>query len=250
MKTILAGIACAALPFAGIATAQEVAGSLVENGKSTVLKQAVALEVDSATEKGYMAVIVVLSDRKLGGAAARDTERLEAMTRNAGLVALAVMINPDAKIMSAEPLQPAFTTLVSSAAFIRWKPTAYDEKRVAGRFWTDGAQNEFRQQWRYDVTFSAPITLDPAAKTIKKKWQPRHPWSDPDRYARNLVLDALNPGLSLYTLVWLSDQWTPEHGHGNSTSARGVQQWLEWSSRQTRHFPSNHRIVPIDRRRK
>ena len=84
------------------------------------------------------------------------------------IVALVVRINPDAKIMSAEPLHPAFTTFVSSAAFIRWKPTAYDEKRVAGRFWTDGTQSEFRQRWSYDVTFSTPITLDPAAKTLRK----------------------------------------------------------------------------------
>jgi hypothetical protein len=71
--------------------------------------------------------------------------------------------------MSAEPLHPAFTTFVSSAAFVRWQPTAYDEKRVGGRFWTDGTQNEFRQHWSYDVTFSTSITLDPAAKTVPKK---------------------------------------------------------------------------------
>jgi hypothetical protein len=168
MITILASIVCATLPFAGIATAQEAKGSLVANGKSAVFKYAVAQEVDSATEKGYLDVLVVLSDRKLGVAEARDIERLEAMTRRDGLVALVVRLNPDAKVMSAEPLHPAFTTFVSSAAFIRWKPTAYDEKRVAGRFWTDGGQSEFRQQWSYDVTFSAPIALDPAAKTIKK----------------------------------------------------------------------------------
>jgi len=152
-----------------VALAQEVSGSLTANGKSAALKYAVAQEVDSATEKGYMDVIVVLSDRKLAAADARNVEKLEAMTRKEGLVGLVVRINPDAKIMSAEPLHPAFTTFVSSAAFIRWKPTAYDEKRVAGRFWTEGTQSEFRQQWSYDVTFSAPITLDPAAKTIPTK---------------------------------------------------------------------------------
>lgn len=116
-----------------------------------------------------MDVVIVLSDRKLGILEAQQIERLEKMTRTDGLVALVVRINPDAKVMSAEPLHPAFTTFVSSAAFVRWKPSAYDEKRVAGRFWTEGAQNEFRQQWSYDITFSAPITLDPEAKTIPKK---------------------------------------------------------------------------------
>lgn len=168
MKAVFATVACATLLFCCFATAQEVKGSLVANGKSAVLKYAVAQEVDSALEKGYMDVIVVLSDRKIGAADARNTERLETMTRNEGLVALVVRLNPDAKIMSAEPLHPAFTTFVSSAAFVRWQPTAYDEKRVAGRFWTDGMQNEFRQHWSYDVTFSTSITLDPAAKTVPK----------------------------------------------------------------------------------
>src|SRR5499427_11086975 len=116
-----------------------------------------------------MDVLVVLSDRKLSAADARNIERLETMSRKDGLVALVVRINPDAKIMSAEALHPAFTTFVSSAAFVRWKPSAYDEKRVAGRFWTEGTQDAFKQQWSYDVTFSAPITLDPAAKTVPKK---------------------------------------------------------------------------------
>ena len=169
MRATLVVVACATMLLVSVALAQEVSGSLTANGKSAALKYAVAQEVDSATEKGYMDVVVVLSDRKLAAADARNVEKLEAMTRKEGLVGLVVRINPDAKIMSAEPLHPAFTTFVSSAAFVRWKPTAYDEKRVAGRFWTEGTQSEFRQQWSYDVTFSAPITLDPAAKTVPTK---------------------------------------------------------------------------------
>jgi hypothetical protein len=154
--------------FAGIAAAQEVSGTLTANGKSTALKHAVAQEVDSTTEKGYMDVIVVLSDRKLSAADARNIEKLEAMTRRDGLVALVVKINPDARVMSAEPLHPAFTTFVSSAAFVRWKPSAYDEKTVAGRFWTEGTQSEFRQQWGYDLTFSAPGAGSGSADTAEK----------------------------------------------------------------------------------
>src|SRR5262249_27341398 len=169
MRKALASATFAALLFTGIANAQEVSGSIVANGKTAELRYAVAQEVNSATEKGYMDVIVVLSDRKVSAADARNTERLETMARKDGLVALVVRINPDAKIMSAEPLHPAFTTFVSSAAFVRWKPSAYDEKRIAGRFWTDGTQKVFQQEWSYDVTFSAPITLDPEAKTVPKK---------------------------------------------------------------------------------
>lgn len=169
MNAIFASLTCGALLFAGVANAQDVNGTLTANGQSAALKFAIAQEVDSATEQGYLDVIVVLSDRKVSLSDARNAERLETLTRRDGLVALVVRINPDARIMSAEPLHPAFTTFISSAAFVRWKPTAYDEKRVAGRFWTEGTQNEFRQQWSYDVTFSAPISLDPAAKTVPKK---------------------------------------------------------------------------------
>ena len=168
MAQRLAALTAAAW-FATGAAAQDTTGSLTANGKSAALRYAVAQEVDSKTEKGYMDIVVVLSDRKLRPADALDVERLEAMARKDGLVALVVRLNPDARVMSAEPLHPAFTTFISSAAFVRWQPTAYDEKRVAGRFWTDGTQNEFKQQWSYDLTFSAPIALDPGAKTVPKK---------------------------------------------------------------------------------
>lgn len=43
----------------------------------------------------------------------------------------------------------------------------------------------------------------------------RHYRSDPHHYSRNLVHDAQDAGLSLYTLVWLPGQWTPIHDHGS-----------------------------------
>jgi predicted metal-dependent enzyme (double-stranded beta helix superfamily) len=45
--------------------------------------------------------------------------------------------------------------------------------------------------------------------------EPRHFRSDPAHYARNLVHDAPDQGLSLYALVWLPGQWTPVHDHGS-----------------------------------
>lgn len=151
------------------ALAQQAKGSLEANGKSASLSYAIAVEVDSTTEPGYLDVVVVVSDRKLTAGEARDATLLENKVRNEGLVALRVVLNPDAKVMSAEPLHPAFTTFVSSALWAKFVPSAYDEKKVAGRFHTPGRQNEFRQQWSYDVTFSAPIVLDPAAKTVPRK---------------------------------------------------------------------------------
>lgn len=169
MTELLARIALLFLLCAGTVAAQEVRGTLTANGKTATLTHALAFEADSTTEKGYLDVVVVLSDRPVAAADAADGERLEALTKKGGLVALVVRLNPDARVMSAAPLHPAFTTYLRSAAFIRWKPTAFDEKRVAGRFWTDGVQNEFGQKWSYDVTFSAPIALDPAAKTVPRK---------------------------------------------------------------------------------
>jgi hypothetical protein len=165
----LVSVALAVALAAGPALAQQAKGSLEANGKSASLSHAIAVEVDSTTEPGYLDVIVVVSDRKLTAREARDSALLEGKVRNEGLVALRVVLNPDAKVMSAAPLHPAFTTLVSSALWVRFVPSAYDEKKVAGRFHTPGRQNEFRQQWSYDVTFSAPIVLDPAAKTVPRK---------------------------------------------------------------------------------
>jgi hypothetical protein len=169
MTAVLARLACALLAFAGVAAAQDVKGSLTANGKSAVLTHSLAFEVDSALEKGYMDVVVVLSDRALAPADARDPDRLEAMARKGELAGLVVRLDPDAKVLSAAPLHSAFTTFVRSAAFVRWKPSAFDEKRVAGRFWTEGTQSEFGQKWSYDVAFSAPIALDPAARTVPRK---------------------------------------------------------------------------------
>ena len=42
-----------------------------------------------------------------------------------------------------------------------------------------------------------------------------HYRSDPDHYARNLVYEAPDACMSLYTLVWLPGQWTPVHDHGS-----------------------------------
>ncbi len=43
----------------------------------------------------------------------------------------------------------------------------------------------------------------------------QHYRSDANHYARNLVYDAPDGSLSLYTLVWLPGQWTPVHDHGS-----------------------------------
>jgi len=164
MAAIMAAFAMAAL-CAPAAMAQSAKGSLTANGQTAPLAHALAWEIDSTTEKGYLDVVVVLSDRKLPLEVARSDEKLEAMAREQGLVALRVVLNPDAKVMSAAPLHPAFTTFIRSALWVRWQPSAYNEKLVAGRFHTDGPRSEFKQKWNYDVTFSAPISLDPAAKT-------------------------------------------------------------------------------------
>jgi predicted metal-dependent enzyme (double-stranded beta helix superfamily) len=44
---------------------------------------------------------------------------------------------------------------------------------------------------------------------------PQHYRSDPGSYARNLVYDAPDESLSLYSIVWLPGQWTPIHDHGS-----------------------------------
>ncbi|MFO1311464.1 MAG: hypothetical protein U1F41_05295 [Burkholderiales bacterium] len=95
MRPAAAAIGCAFLLLAASASAQDVKGSLTANGKTGELRYAIAQEVESGTENGYMDVIVVLSDRKLPAADARNVERLEAMARKDGLVAFAAPIALD-----------------------------------------------------------------------------------------------------------------------------------------------------------
>jgi len=45
--------------------------------------------------------------------------------------------------------------------------------------------------------------------------EPQHYRSDPQSYTRNLVYDAADESLSLYSIVWLPGQWTPVHDHGS-----------------------------------
>ena len=45
--------------------------------------------------------------------------------------------------------------------------------------------------------------------------EPRHYQGRPDHYSRNLVYDAPDASLSLYTIVWSPGQWTPVHDHGS-----------------------------------
>ena len=60
----------------------------------------------------------------------------------------------------------------------------------------------------------APLMLDLVDKA-GTFLEPTHYRSDPDHYARNLVYDAPDASLSLYTLVWQPGQWTPVHDHGS-----------------------------------
>ena len=44
---------------------------------------------------------------------------------------------------------------------------------------------------------------------------PQHYRSSADGYTRNLVYEAPDDSLSLYSIVWMPGQWTPVHDHGS-----------------------------------
>jgi predicted metal-dependent enzyme (double-stranded beta helix superfamily) len=60
----------------------------------------------------------------------------------------------------------------------------------------------------------APLMMD-LAERASDFLEPQHYRSDPGHYARNLIYDAPDASLSLYTLVWQPGQWTPVHDHGS-----------------------------------
>ncbi|MEO8005444.1 MAG: cysteine dioxygenase family protein [Betaproteobacteria bacterium] len=60
----------------------------------------------------------------------------------------------------------------------------------------------------------APLMLDLIDKA-PMFLEPQHYRSDPGGYTRNLIYNAPDESLSLYSLVWLPGQWTPVHDHGS-----------------------------------
>jgi predicted metal-dependent enzyme (double-stranded beta helix superfamily) len=60
----------------------------------------------------------------------------------------------------------------------------------------------------------APLMLELAAHAAGFL-EPRHYRGQAEHYARNLVYEAPDASLSLYTLVWSPGQWTPVHDHGS-----------------------------------
>ena len=60
----------------------------------------------------------------------------------------------------------------------------------------------------------APLMLD-LIEQAGTFLEPQHYRSDPHSYTRNLVYDAADQSLSLYSIVWLPGQWTPVHDHGS-----------------------------------
>jgi len=151
------------------AASQTAQGRLTVNGASKNLTQAAAYEVESLTNPGSMDVIVLLSDRALPREAAIQTEILENLMLNHKLTALRVVIDSNGKIKSAAPYHPAFKSFIQSGAFVKWKPDTYDVNTIAGRVFTDGQQQFAGQRWSYDLTFSSPITLHPAARTVPEQ---------------------------------------------------------------------------------
>jgi hypothetical protein len=169
MKPLLRLLATTAMVTAAAAAEPSVKGTLTANGTTTKLTHVVAYEIDSTTEKGYMDIRVVISDRALSREVALSDEKLQELMTAKKVAALRVLLNPDCKVLSAAPYSPAMRNYVSSGAFIQWKPSAYDDEKVAGRFWTDGEKQLAGEKWSFDITFSAPIVLDPEAKTVEKK---------------------------------------------------------------------------------
>lgn len=45
--------------------------------------------------------------------------------------------------------------------------------------------------------------------------EPKHYQSSAAGYTRNLIYDAPDASLSLYSIIWLPGQWTPVHDHGS-----------------------------------
>jgi len=64
------------------------------------------------------------------------------------------------------------------------------------------------------VTAIAPLMLS-LVEAAPEFLEPRHYQSHPTHHSRNLVYNAPDASLSLYSMVWSPGQWTPVHDHGS-----------------------------------
>ena len=86
---------------------------------------------------------------------------------------------------------------------------------VLESFFNQATAQSHRQSAPADCVLAlAPLMLDliDHAGTFL---QPGHYRSSDVSYTRNLIYEAPDKGLSLYSLVWLPGQWTPVHDHGS-----------------------------------
>ena len=60
----------------------------------------------------------------------------------------------------------------------------------------------------------APLMLD-LIEQAPSFLEPPHRRGDPAHYTRNLIHEAPDGSLSLYSIVWQPGQWTPVHDHGS-----------------------------------
>ena len=72
----------------------------------------------------------------------------------------------------------------------------------------------------------APLMLD-LIEHAGTFLEPQHFRSSDASYTRNLIYDAPDESLSLYSIVWLPGQWTPVHDHGSWGVVGVVQGVLE-----------------------
>lgn len=83
------------------------------------------------------------------------------------------------------------------------------------RFIAEAAARSRRQPDPADCVIAlAPLMLDLIGQA-GSFLQEQHYRSSAAGYTRNLVYDAPDASLSIYSIVWLPGQWTPIHDHGS-----------------------------------
>jgi hypothetical protein len=147
-----------------------IKGNLTTNGVTKALTHVGAFEVQD--KDGDLEVVIVFSDRELKREEAINSEKLEAMMSAKKLTALKVVLNSNCRVNTSAPYSPAMRNFVSTALYVRWEPTAFDEEKVAGRFFTAETAELGGEKWSYDITFSTPMTLLPGAVPAKAKPAP------------------------------------------------------------------------------
>jgi hypothetical protein len=155
-----------AVPSAVLAADGAAEGTLTVNGTRTSLKYAYASAQPGFFDKSKEDIHVLLSDVPLTDEQRADVFELIGLARAGKARVIEVVLDADAHPISGSFFTLPFEGMVSATGMHVFEQTAFENKRIAGRLYTDGARTFQDVTYEYTATFSAMIPRPPTLEEV------------------------------------------------------------------------------------